>query len=191
MLFQKHSYIMRTSELRAAKIYYEDIQRLLSEGAIEKVKRGYYLWSDQENASEIVMIKRLFPDAILCMYTALFHYGYSDRTPSEWHLAVDKNIAKYRIKIDYPFIKTYFFEPHVLDIGKTTDKIDGVNISIYDKDRTICDCLRYMNKMDKEIFNKAIQSYVNDPDKSIPNIMRYAKELRVQSKVKNLIGVWL
>jgi hypothetical protein len=31
----------------------------------------------------------LFPDAVLCMNTALFYYVYSDRTPAEWHLAVD------------------------------------------------------------------------------------------------------
>ena len=48
-----------------------------------------------------------------------------------------------------------------------------------------------MNKMDKEIFNKAIQNYVVDPKKNIPNLMQYAKVLRVQKKVKDLIGVWL
>ena len=48
-----------------------------------------------------------------------------------------------------------------------------------------------MNKMDREIFNKAIQSYVSDSAKNIPKLMEYAKELRVQKRVKDLIGVWL
>ena len=64
-------------------------------------------------------------------------------------------------------------------------------VRIYDRDRTICDVLRNMSKMDKEIFNKAIQRYVNDPQKNIPNLMEYAKALRVQKKVNDLIGVWL
>ena len=51
--------------------------------------------------------------------------------------------------------------------------------------------MKNMNKMDKEIFNKAIQSYVKDPKKNIPNLMQYAKELRVQKRVRDLIGVWL
>ena len=54
-----------------------------------------------------------------------------------------------------------------------------------------CDVLRNMNKMDKEIFNKAIQGYVKDPKKNIPNLMEYAKVLRMQKRVKELIGVWL
>ena len=111
--------------------------------------------------------------------------------PSEWHLAVNKDISKYKIKIDYPFVKIYLFEPHLLQIGLTEIEIDGNIARIYDKDRTICDCLRYMGKMDKEIFNKSIQKYVNDPKKNISNLMQYAKPLRVQKKVKDLIGVWL
>jgi len=190
-LFERHGYVMRTAELRAAKVYYEDIKRLMSDGLIEKIKQGYYHLVDENNDSEVNIINRLFPDAVLCMNTALFYYGYSDRTPNEWHLAVNKDISKYRVKIDYPFIKTYFLEPEILPLGLTEGVIDNNIVRIYDKDRTICDCLRYMGKMDKEIFNKAVQGYVQDPKKNIPNLMRYAKPLRVQKKVKDLIGVWL
>ena len=190
-IFEQHGYVMRTAELRASKVYYEDIQRLLNDGLIEKIKQGYYHLIDEDNNSEAIIINRLFPDAVLCMNTALFYYGYSDRTPSEWHLAVDKDISKYRIKIDYPFVKTYFFEASLLRLGATTGSIDSNTVHIYDRDRAICDCLRYMRKMDKEIFNKAIQGYVKDPKKNIPNLMQYAKPLRVQKKIKDLIGVWL
>ena len=69
--------------------------------------------------------------------------------------------------------------------------MDGHTIRIYDKDRLICDCLRYRNKMDKEIFNKAIQKYIADPGKSIPKLMEYADPLRVKKLAKDLIGVWL
>ena len=55
----------------------------------------------------------------------------------------------------------------------------------------ICDCLRYRNKMDKEIFNKAIQGYISDTSKSIPRLMEYAAPLRVKKIAKDLIGVWL
>ena len=190
-MFERYGNVMRTSELIASRLYYKDIQALLNEGIIEKLKQGYYHLVDEHDTSEINIIKRIFPDAILCMNTALFYYGYSNRTPSEWHLAVSKDISKYKIKIDYPFVKIYLFEPHLLEIGLTEIEIEGNIVRIYDKDRIICDCLRYMGKMDKEVFNKAIQKYVNDPKKNIPNLMLYAKYLRVQKKVKDLIGVWL
>jgi predicted transcriptional regulator of viral defense system len=190
-LFEQHGGVMRTTELHTARIYYGDIQELLNNGVIEKIKQGYYHLIDEQNDTETTLINRLFPDAVLCMNTALFYYGYSDRTPSEWHLAVDKDISKYRVKIDYPFVKMYFFESSLLNIGATEGSIDLNVVRIYDRDRTICDCLRYMGKMDREIFNKAIQGYVKDPKKNVPNLMQYAKPLRVQKKIKDLIGVWL
>lgn len=190
-IFSQHDFVMKTAELKAEKIYYADIQQLLQDGLIEKVRRGYYHWIDDFDGSEIVIINRLFPDAVLCMDTALFYYRYSDRNPHEWHITIDKNTSRQRTKIDYPFIKAYRVEYALLLIGETKGEIDGIDVRIYDRDRTICDVLRNMSKMDKEIFNKAIQGYVKDPKKNIPNLMEYAQELRVQKRVKDLIGVWL
>ena len=191
MLFSSHNYVMTTAELTASKLYYADIKQLLDEGLIERVRRGYYHWVQDDGESEVVIINCLFPDAVLCMETALFFYGYSDRNPAEWSFAIDKNVSKRRTKIDYPFIRAYRVESELVSLGEAEGEIDSQKVRIYDRDRTICDVVRNRNRMDKEIFNKAIQGYVNDPKKNIPNLMMYAKKLRVQKKVKELIGVWL
>ena len=161
-IFTKYDYIMTTAQLNLEKLYYRDIQQMLKKGMIEKVKRGYYHWIEDNDCKEVVIINKLFPDAILCMETALFYYSYSDRNPAD-----------------------------LLLIGETKGEIDFTPVRIYDRDRTMCAVLKNMNKMDREIFNKSIQGYVKDPQKNIPNLMRYAKELRVQKRVKDLIGVWL
>lgn len=88
-------------------------------------------------------------------------------------------------------IKAYRVESELLPLGETNEEIDSQKVRIYDRDRTICDVLRNMNKMDKEIFSKAIQGYVKDPKKNIPNLMQYAKALRVQKRLKDIIEVWL
>ena len=157
----------------------------------EKVRYGYYQLIDSEDLSEVLVITRLFPDAILCMDTALFYYRYSDRTPLAWHLAVSKDSGKSRFNIDYPFIKPYYIEPSILGMGAAVGEIDGHPVKIYDKERTICDCLRYMGKTDKEIFNKAVQSYINDSEKNVPRLIEYAKKLRVMKKMKMIIGTWI
>lgn len=178
-------------QLINAKLYYADIKQLLEEGFIERIKRGYYHWIDDQGESEIVINNSLFPDAVLCMETALFYYKYSDRIPAEWSFAINKNVSKQRTNIGYPFIKAYRVEPELIALGETDGETDFRKVRIYDRDRSICDVLRNINKMDKEIFNKTIQGYVKDPKKNIPNLMEYAKVLRVQKKVKELIGVWL
>jgi len=190
-LFGENGDMLRTKELYANKVFYHDIRRLVEDGLIEKIRHGYYQWVDADKPSDIRIINQLFPDGILNMDTALFYHGYSDRTPREWHLAVSKDSGKSRFKIDYPFVRPYYIEPGLLDMGLILGEIDGNTVRIYDKERAICDCLRYRNKMDREIFVKAIQEYVKDSSKNIPRLMDFAKKLRVADTAKNLIGIWL
>ncbi len=93
-IFGHYSGMMRTKELKQEKIYYKNIQQLIEAGCVEKVRYGYYQWVNPDDFSEIGTVIRLFPDAILCMDTALRYYGYSDRTPGSWHLAVSKDSGK-------------------------------------------------------------------------------------------------
>lgn len=190
-IFKDYDYVMTTAQLLAVKLYYRDIQRMLNEGLIEKIKRGYYHWIESYGKDEIVIINRLFPDGVLCMDTALFYYKYSDRTLAEWHITIDKNTLRQRTQVEHPLIKVYLVESKLLTLGESNGEIDSQKVRIYDRDRTICDVLRNMNKMDKEIFNKAIQGYVKDPKKNIPNLMQYAKALRVQKRLKDILEVWL
>ena len=190
-IFERYGGMMRTKDLQKEKIQYRTLQRLIDQEVVEKVRYGYYQWINPEDFSEVGTVIRLFPDAVFCMETALRYYEYSDRTPAEWHLAVSKDSGKSRFKIDYPFVKPHYMEPSWLEVGLTSGTMDGNKVRIYDKDRVICDCLRYRNKMDKEIFNKAVQRYIADPEKNIPHLLEYAEVLRVKRIVKELIGVWL
>lgn len=64
------------------------------------------------------------------MDTALRHYGYSDRTPSEWHLAVSKYSGRSRFNFDDPFVEPYYYEPHVHELGLSVADIDGHQVHI-------------------------------------------------------------
>lgn len=190
-IFENNDGFMKTAELSSENIYYNDIQKLIKEGYIEKVRQGYYMWTFEKDFSEARIISKLFPDGILCMDTALFYYRYSDRTPLQWDIAVSKDSSKSRFNIDYPFVKPYYVEPTIFELGLTEGEIDGYPVRIYNKERTICDCIRYVNKMDRETFNKAIQGYLKDPKMKISLLIEYSKKLKVAKRVRDLIGVWL
>ena len=191
VIFKRHGFVMKTAELVQVGINKNEISRLCEINMIEKVKHGYYFWSHDFVGGDVVILKKLFPDAIFCMETAAFYYRYSDRTPNRWSLALDRATSITRDEINYPFVEVYRTKTDLLRLGATDFEIDGFDVKMYDRDRTVCDFLRRMNDVDPEIFNKVILGYVNDPRRNIPNLMRYAKELRVTEKVKRLIGVWL
>lgn len=190
-IFASYKFIMTSAQLNREKLYYRDIQWMLREGLVRKTKRGHYHWIDDNDTNEVNLINILFPEAVLCMETALFYYNYIEKKPEEWNIAIDKNISRQKTNIDYPLLKVYRLEPELVPIGETSGLIDDVKVKIYDRERTICDVLRNMKRIDKETFNLTIQNYVKDSKKNTDNLIEYAKALRVKNKVKALIEMWL
>lgn len=131
------------------------------------------------------------PEAIVCVESALFHYGYSDFAPRIWTLAVPRTMTKTKINMDAIAYKPYYIQNKLHEPGKTYSDFDGLTLPVYDRERTICDCFKYRTKLDNEIFNKAINAYVADDNKNLSNLSKYAKEMKVYKKVMDLMEVLL
>ena len=183
--------IIRTADLNKMGLLSREIAELVDMGKLERIKQGYYRLAQIENDSDAKLISELYPDGVLCMTTALFYYGYSDRTPLTWDIAVDRNTSKARFNIDYPYVKPYYIDKAHLDYGITEAVYEDYILKIFDRDRLICECIKHENKMDREIYNKAIQAYINDSKKNITNLLDYAKRRNIHKKVRERIGVWL
>ena len=92
---------------------------------------------------------------------------------------------------DYPKIIPMYAEPDTLELGVTEIQLSNVTVRIFEKERLICECLKYEDKMDRERFKEGLMAYIKDPKKDIAKLMYYAKERKVVKKVQNMIGVWL
>ena len=183
--------IIQTADLNNVGLMSREIAELVNTGKLERIKQGYYQLAESKNDSDAKLISELYPDGVLCMTTALFYYGYSDRTPLTWDIAVNRNTSKARFNIDYPYVKPYYTEKTHLEYGVTVANYEGYILKIFDRDRLICECIKHESKMDREIYNKAIQAYINDSKKNITNLLDYARRRNIHKKLRERIGVWL
>ena len=162
--------IAKTAQLNEVGIQNSELKKMCESGEIERIKHGYYQIAGQMEISEEKMIATFLEEGIVCMESALFYYGYSDKTPLVWTIAVPRNISRTKINIDNFAYKLYFVQNDKLLLGKTTGEFNGIELSVYDRERTICDCFKYKSKMDNEMFNKAINAYVADDKKNLSNL---------------------
>ena len=183
--------IAKTSDFVAAGIPAVDIVNLCNTGYLERIRHGYYQLADWDTSSEEQLIAALIPKAIICVESALFHYGYSDFAPRKWSIAVPRSMSRTKLDIDALTLQTYYVQSEIYELGKTTADFNGVMLPVYDRERTICDCFKYRSRLDNEIFNKALNAYVNDSKKDLRNLSGYAKKLRVHKKVTELMEVLL
>ena len=183
--------IAKTSDFVAAGIPAVDIVNLCNTGYLERIRHGYYQLADGNTSSEEQLIAILIPKAIICVESALFHYGYSDFAPRKWSIAVPRSMSRTKLDIDVLELQTYYVQSEIYELGKTTADFNGVMLPVYDRERTICDCFKYRSRLDNEIFNKSLNAYVNDSKKDLRNLSEYAKKLRVHKKVTELMEVLL
>jgi len=189
-IFIESNGIVGTGDLIKQGITIRHLNKLIDEDKLQRIKKGVYQLVEQD-VEESVILFNLVPEAILCMESALYYHGYTDRAPNCFHIAVDRDSNKRKYKIDYPIVKPYYVEAKYLEIGLMEGEINDIKVRVYDKERTICDVLRFVNKMDREIFNKALQNYIKDDTKNIQRLIDYSKEFKVYNKMKMWIGVWL
>ena len=183
--------IAKTSDFVAAGIPAVDVVNLCNTGYLERIRHGYYQLADGNTSSEEQLIATLLPKAIICVESALFHYGYSDFAPRKWSIAVPRSMSRTKLDVDVLALQTYYVQPEIYELGRVTDDFYGVKLSVYDRERTICDCFKYRSRLDREIFSKALNAYAKDEKKNLQNLSIYAKKLRVYKKVNELMSVLL
>ncbi|HHU62214.1 MAG: type IV toxin-antitoxin system AbiEi family antitoxin domain-containing protein [Bacillota bacterium] len=187
--FVKRGGVLKTKELNELGLSSRQISSLVSTGEIIRIKRGFYEHSAFTPTDELI-IARLFPKAVIFLESALFHYGYIDRVPLAWQIAVDRNSEKSLYEIEYPQIKPFYLKSEYLKIGADKYMTDGVEVPIFNKERTIIDLLRYENKLDTEVFRTAIANYSMDSDKNLRRLLEYGNLFNINNKLQTYIGVW-
>ena len=183
--------IAKSADFVAAGIRAVDVVSLCNAGYLDRVRHGYYQMAEQNEATEEQMLATLIPQGIVCVESALFHYGYSDFAPRKWSVAVPRTISRTKLDVDALPLQTYFVQQDLYELGKTTGDFHGVTLPVYDRERTICDCFKYRSRLDTELFSMALNAYVNDTQKNLSNLSIYAKKLRVYKKVVELMEVLL
>jgi len=188
-IFYVNNGYIRTKDISSKDVNRRYLRDLINEGAIEKIKQGLYRWKDAkfDVEEELVNVSKIIHHGVICLVSALAYYELTTYTPGEYTIAVRRN---YNIKLpDYPPIKLYYFSDKYYMDGIEKIDINGNIIKIYNIEKTICDCLRYGNKISKDIIVESIKEYVKRRDKNISKLMNYAAKTKVKDIVQKYMEV--
>lgn len=182
--------ILKTVELNELGFSSRQINYLIDNKIVSKIKHGFYEYIEYHPKEEVI-IARLFFEAVIFLESAAIYYGYTDRIPAAWQISVHRKSKPSQYDISYPSIEPFYQDPKFINIGVDVIKVDGVDVRVYDRNRTICDILRYEKKLGDETFKSAIKRYVDDPKKNVRKLFEYAEKLNIVNKVQTYIGVRL
>lgn len=184
----QQSGIITSRELndKGLSAYY--ISKLVEEGVIERVKRGLYIFVEA-NYNEYQLAQKMVPNSIYCSLSAAAIYNYTTHIPNRYHLAIKSKDSPSLPA--YPPIKLYYWKKQQYELGITSINVNGISIKIYDKEKTVCDFIKFRNKLDKNIVKEVIKTYLKKEYKDLIKLKVYSKKLRIETILNNYLDILL
>ena len=65
----------------------------------------------------------------------------------------------------------------------------GGNITVYDKERCICDMIRSRKQTDPQVFTQAIKGYFSSKESDKIRLMEYARKFHIEEKVQEYMEI--
>ena len=84
-------------------------------------------------------------------------------------------------------MQIYYWSEGYFEPGITHVVIDGQNIKMYDRERSVCDAIRYRAKVGDEIAIEVVRNYINTENRNIDKLMKYANQLRINKIMGQII----
>ena len=163
---------------------YEQLRRAIEDGTLVRLRNGVYV-EISALANNMIDVERIVPHGVLCLYSAFAHYRLSTQVPSATCIAIE---AKRKVRVpDYPPIDLYYWKKENLEFGIIKKSISGYDVLITDMERTVCDAVKYRNKIGLDVCGEVIDNYLKKENRNISLLHEYAQKLRV----KNILTTYL
>ena len=170
------------SELRSVGFQTRNSAKLCEQGSLEKVKSGLYKLSSSDVTSGYVDVSKAIPEAVIAVASALSFHELTTFNPSKVHITIPHG-AKPK-EINFPPVEVYYFRKAQYEPGIEQVNVQGHDVRMYNREKTVCDMFRYRNKLGEDLALEGLQNYLNRSDSNLNELGKYMKLCRVKTVMK-------
>ncbi len=187
-LLKNNNGLITSLEAKSKGIDNKILQRMEKLGQLERVEHGLYMDSNQME-DEYYLSQYRCKKGIFSHETALYFHELTDRTPFQIMITIPSgyNTRLLKEKNKYKF---FYVAKNLHTIGKITMKTPyGNEVYVYDKERTICDCLKKKEQLDSDLVNEAVRRYLKTPGSDYAKLIKYAELFNIKELVRKYMEV--
>lgn len=166
------------------------LTRYAKENNLKKVARGVYA-VEEWIIDPYFVFQYTYPKFIYSFNSAIYLHELGDILPNYLEVTGPINYRPYPKKKEGIFTHTdTVSESYNLGIIEVNTPL-GNRVKVYDKEKTICDLIRNKEKVELEVYVKALNIYAKSKNKDVNKLMRYAKIMKIEEEVLNQMEVIL
>ena len=179
--FKENNGWLRSKDFGYQPLVYAQINKMIANNEVEKVKKGLFHYIDISNYNEQENIVKYYPSGVLCLFSAWHYYELSTTVPYQHYLAVPHkaNLAK----IKHAPVKFFYWSETQYFLGMSQEN----NIRIYDIEKSVCDAVKFRNKVGEEITIEVLKNYMKSKYRNIEKLMKYAQLMRIEKIISPLL----
>lgn len=115
----------------------------------------------------------LIPGGVVCMFSAWEHYELSTQVPNAFCVAIPRK--RKLVLPEFPPITLYYWSDHLLEFGTVQEEVHGHNVHITDLERSVCDAVKYRNKIGLDVCAEILRTYLRRSDRNLLNLRNTPK----------------
>lgn len=167
---------------------YNELLDGTKKGLIIRVRRGIYA-INEGLSKQMIDVDTLVPGGVLCLYSAWSYHELTTQIPQAYYIAVER--SRKIIIPDFPPIELSFMSKNIYELGVENTEIDGFKVKVYNLERSVCDAIKYRNKIGIDVSSEILKNYLARKDCDITRLYEYANQLRVGKRIDELIKFML
>ena len=177
-----------TTDSMTGQAEYKRVLRAVDRGELIRLRHGVYAVPEAA-FSTMIDIDKIVPGGVVCMYSAWMHHQLSTQVPPAFCIAIG---SKRRIKVPTAVpVSLYYWKPENLEFGIERKNISGCEVLITDLERSVCDAVKYRNKIGLDVCAEVVRSYLSLPNRNLSRLTDYARRLRVANILNNYLEISL
>jgi len=176
-IFKIQKGYLQSKQLISRNMQYQ-LQAMVNKGEVLKIKRGLYKHSLIANNNDLAEVCRIIPNGVLCLFSAWQFYELTTTVSPVYNIAIPGK-AKRKLP-SFPPIKLYYWDDFYYNLGISKKETDGEQIAIYLLEKSVCDAVKFRNKIGIEITTEVLKSYTKRKDRNIDLLMKYSRKMRVE-----------
>ena len=184
VVFKQHGGILRTAQALREGIHPSTLYAMRDDGTLEIVSRGVYRLADSDPLGnpDLVTVASRIPLGVVCLISALSFHELTTQIPHEVHVALPRGAEEPRL--EHPPLRTYRFSGEAFTEGIEIHEFDGVNVRIYNPEKTLADCFKFRNRIGLDTAVEAVRFYRERGHVKVDDLMRYASICRVKKIIR-------
>src|SRR5262245_47137199 len=171
--------ILRPKDLGAHGIARTYLQRLRDQGLLRQVGRGLYVPAEANLSaqSNLAAVARRVPGAVVCLLSALRVHDLTTQSPFEVWIAIPKRARM--PKANGVPLRVVRMAPKPLAAGVVKVRVDGVQVPVFDLEKTVADCFRFRARIGLDVAIEAMRECLRRPRRNVERLLSYAAINRV------------